>query len=99
MAIRTDAEARILPRALAGATVLQIVSSLADEPAARATLDIAHALVRAGARAIIAGQDGVLVNELKSFGGEWLPFANTTVNPLRLRRNAEALTRFVAAER
>ena len=100
MAIRTaDAEARVLPRALAGATVLQIVPALRRRAAARTTVDIAHALVRPAPAPSSPARDGALVNELKSFGGEWLPFANATVNPLRLRRNAEALSEFIAVER
>jgi glycosyltransferase involved in cell wall biosynthesis len=93
------AEARVLPRTLAGATVLQIIPSLRDHVLARGTVGIAHALVHAGARAIVAGENGPLVNEVKSFGGEWLPFTTTTINPLRLRRNAERLEKFVADER
>ena len=63
-----DAEgARVLPRTLAGATVMQIVPALADEPMVRETLGIAHALVHAGTRAIVAGEPGALVDHLKSF--------------------------------
>ena len=95
-----DAEgARVLPRTLAGATVMQIVPALADEPMVRETLGIAHALVHAGTRAIVAGEPGALVDHLKSFGGEWLPFTNATWSPPRLRRNAEALDTFIAQER
>ena len=90
---------RILPRSLAGATVLQIVSSLHDEPAARATVDVAHALVRAGARAIVAAEHGRLVDGLRSFGGEWLALASATFSPAKLRRNADTLDTLVAAER
>jgi glycosyltransferase involved in cell wall biosynthesis len=101
MAIKTDdvAGARMLPRTLAGATVLQIIPALRESPVARATIDIAQALVRAGARAIVAAERGPLVNEIKSFGAEWLPFASTTVNPFRIRRNADRLETFVADER
>jgi glycosyltransferase involved in cell wall biosynthesis len=93
------AETRVLPRTLAGATVLQIVPALHDTAQVRTTIGTARALVRAGARAIIAGERGALVDELKSFGGEWLPFACATFNPAKLRRNAEALEKFVATER
>src|SRR5438552_5344460 len=93
------AETRVLPRALAGSTVMQIVHSLRAETDARATLDVARALVLAGARAIVAGESGPLVAELKSFGGEWVPFASATLNPIKLRRNAEALGAFLAAQR
>ena len=87
MAIRAAdaAEARVLPRTVAGATVLQIVPSLQDQAAIRATVDVARTLVQAGARAIVAGEDGPLVEELKSFGGEWLPFVSATFNPISCR--------------
>ncbi|HSN34081.1 MAG TPA: glycosyltransferase [Ideonella sp.] len=55
--------------------------------------------MQSGARAIIAGDGGPLVGELRAFGGEWLPLPNDTWNPLRIRANARALTRLIAAER
>jgi glycosyltransferase involved in cell wall biosynthesis len=99
VSVADAAEARVLPRTLAGATVLQLVPALRDTPQVCATIGIARALVQAGARAIVAGEHGALVDELRSFGGEWLPFASATFNPAKLRRNAEALEKFVAAER
>lgn len=91
--------ARVLPRTLAGATVMQIVPALNDEPMVRETLGIAHALVHAGTRAIVAGEAGPLVDHLKTFGGEWLPFANAGWSPWRLRRSAAALGAFITQER
>ena len=101
MAISPDdiAAGRVLPRTLARATVLQIVPVLRNDASVWATLGVARALVQAGARAIVAGENGPLVNELKSFGGEWLPFSGATAHPRRLRSNAAALEAFVAAER
>jgi glycosyltransferase involved in cell wall biosynthesis len=90
---------RAPPRRLAGATVLQIIPALSDSPAARAALNVASALRRAGARAIIAAQGGPLGGELMASGGEWLPLASATVNPLRVRRNARVLEKFITAER
>ena len=58
----------------------------------------AHTLVRAGGRAIVAGEDGALVDELKGFGGEWLAYADTTFNPLKLRQNVELLASLLAKE-
>ena len=92
-------EARVLPRALAGATVLQIITALRDSTEARTAVSIARALVHAGARAIVAAGEGPLVNDLKSFGGEWLPFASATMNPFRLRRNADRLEPVLINER
>jgi glycosyltransferase involved in cell wall biosynthesis len=87
------------PRTLAGATVLQIVPALHDSPQARTTVSAARALVQVGARAIVAGERGELADELKSFGGEWLPFASATMNLTKLRANAETLDKFIATER
>src|SRR5688572_12114689 len=92
------AEVRALPRTLAGATILQIVPALRDTSQVRTTISAARALVHVGARAIVAGERGELVEELKSFGGEWLPFSSTTFSPAKLKANAEALDKFVAAE-
>ena len=61
------------PRSLAGATILQLVPALRDDPAGHAAVDIALTLLQSGARAIVAGEGGPLVGELRAFGGEWLP--------------------------
>jgi glycosyltransferase involved in cell wall biosynthesis len=100
MAITADSsEQRVLPRTLAGATVLQIVAALRETPQVRTTISAARALVQVGARVIMAGERGELVDELKSFGGEWLSLSSATVNPAKLRANAETLDKFLAAER
>ena len=87
------------PRSLAGATILQLVPALQDDPPGRAAVDIALALLQSGARAIVAGEGGPLVGELRAFGGEWLPMTNDTANPFRLRSNARFLATLIAAER
>jgi glycosyltransferase involved in cell wall biosynthesis len=92
-------EQRVPPRTLAGATILQIVPALREETVARAAVDIARVLLQFGARALIAAEDGPLVNELNASGAEWIPFAADTVNPLRLRANARAIEQLIAAER
>jgi glycosyltransferase involved in cell wall biosynthesis len=92
-------ESQLSPRTLAGATILQIVPALREEPVARTAVNVAHALLQFGARAMIAANDGPLVAELKSFGGEWVPLVNATINPLKLRKNAQTLERLIAHER
>jgi glycosyltransferase involved in cell wall biosynthesis len=87
------------PRSLAGATILQLVPSLRDDPAGHAAVDIALTLLQAGARAMIAGDGGPLVGELRAFGGEWLPMINDTLNPLRIRANARTIAQLIAGER
>ena len=91
--------ARNKPRSLAGATILQLVPALRDDPPGRAAVDIALTLLQSGARAIVAGDGGPLVGELRAFGGEWLPMPNDTINPLRIRGNARLLAKLIAAER
>jgi glycosyltransferase involved in cell wall biosynthesis len=86
-------------RSLPGSTVLQIVPALGDEHAAWAALEVALALLRSGARAIVAGGDGPLVAKLQGLGGEWIHMDATTANPLRVRANARAIGELAAAER
>ena len=92
-------DTHVSPRTLAGATILQIVPTLHEEPAARTSVDVAHALLQSGARALIASEDGPLVAELKAFGGEWVPLVNDTVNPFKLRSAARMLEQLIATER
>src|SRR5262249_16183488 len=92
-------EREVHPRTLAAATVLQIVPALREEPVARTALNVAAALREIGARAIVAGEDGPLVEELTGSGGEWVPLVNATVNPFQLRRSARTLERLIASER
>ena len=96
--IKVPAQPRA-PRTLAGATILQIVPVLREEPLAHAAVDTALTLLQAGARAIVAGDGGPLVGELRAFGGEWIPMANDTYNPLALRRNIHMLERMIGNER
>jgi glycosyltransferase involved in cell wall biosynthesis len=90
---------RIPPRTLAGATILQIVPALREEAVARTAVNVAHALLQWGARALIAAEGGPLVEELTAAGAEWIPYADVTINPLKLRANARLLERLIALER
>lgn len=87
------------PQSLPGATVLQIVPALDESPIAFAAVDVAHALLRSGARAIVAGRDGPLVSSLQRLGGEWIHLETTSRNPLRTRAAASSILDLVAAER
>lgn len=87
------------PRTLAGATILQIVPALQEEPTARSAVNVAHVLLMAGARVLVAAEDGPLANELTTAGAEWIPMVNASVNPFRLRRNARELERLIGLER
>lgn len=87
------------PRSLAGATILQLTPALQDDPPGRTAVDIALALLQSGARAIVAGDEGPLVGELRAFGGEWLPMRTDTARLWRIQRNASELGNLIAAER
>src|SRR5450432_1000471 len=82
---------RVPRHTLAGATILQIVPALHEEPNVRAAVNVAFALLQAGARALVAADDGPLVGEIRAFGGEWVELSNATTSPLRLRKNARVL--------
>jgi glycosyltransferase involved in cell wall biosynthesis len=92
-------ETQDVARTLAGATILQIVPALREGPVARTALNVAYALLQWGARALIAAEDGPLSEELGAFGGEWVPLANATVNPFKLRSSARVLEGLIASER
>jgi len=87
------------PRVLAGAAILQIVPALRDDAIGHAAMDTAVALLQAGARTIIAGDDGPLVGELRALGGEFLPLRRESFNPVQLRSNARFLHDYVLTER
>src|SRR5882724_5320175 len=94
-----SSDTHVPPRTLAGATILQIVPALRESPVARTAVNVAHALLQSGARALIAADDGPLVAELKSLGDEWVPLVNATINPFKLRRSARTLEQLIASER
>jgi glycosyltransferase involved in cell wall biosynthesis len=86
-------------RALAGATTLQILPALNDDSAVRGALTISRALLRAGARSLIASDAGPLVNEFEAQGSEWIAFSNAHVNRWNLLRAADALESIINTER
>src|SRR5438067_721865 len=89
----------VSPRTLAGATVLQIVPALCEEPVARTAVDVAHALLQSGARALVAAEGGPLADDLRAGGGEWVPLVNARANPFKLRTCGHMLERLIASER
>ena len=89
----------VSPRTLAGATILQIVPALQEEPVARTAVDVAHALLQSGARALVAAEGGPLADDLRAGGGEWVPLVNARANPFKLRTCGHMLERLIASER
>jgi glycosyltransferase involved in cell wall biosynthesis len=86
-------------RGLPGATILHILPALIETPAARAVVDTAVALLRSGARVLVAAEDGPLNSELQGLGGEWVRFVTESTNPIAATRNARTLANLVATER
>jgi glycosyltransferase involved in cell wall biosynthesis len=97
--VMTETAAPKTVRGLPGATVLQILPALIETPAARAAVDVAVALLRSGARVIVAAEDGPLNGELQGLGGEWIRLVTDTTNPLALSRNARTIANLVTTER
>src|SRR5258708_13461170 len=86
-----DAIAPKAARGLPGATVLQILPALTETPAARAAVDVAVALLRSGARVIVAAEEGPLNADLQGLGGEWVRLVTDSANPLALSPNPNTL--------
>src|SRR3954447_26753599 len=95
----TEGAPRRAMRGLPAATVLQILPALDETPAARTAVDTAVALLRSGARVIVAAEDGPLNSDLQGLGGEWVRLVTESANPLTVSRNARTLANLVATER
>lgn len=87
-----------ISRRLAGRTILQVVPELSAGGVERTAVDIAAALVAAGARALVASEGGRLVGELQALGGEWLPFPAKTKNPMKMWENVSGLGKLARDE-
>ncbi len=79
--------------------MLQIIPGLEAGGAERTTIDIAEALGRIGARALVATEGGRLVGELQAKGGEWLPFPAGSKNPAAMLWNARGLAALIRREK
>jgi glycosyltransferase involved in cell wall biosynthesis len=84
---------------LAGRTILQVIPRLDAGGAERTTIDVAAALVEAGARAFVASEGGRLASELQAVGGVLLPFPAATKNPIAMALNARKLARLILNEK
>jgi len=84
---------------LRGRTILQIIPRLDAGGAERTTVDIAEALVRVGARALVVTEGGRLVPELEAKGGVVISFPAATKNPLSMFQNIFRLRALCAREK
>ncbi|MFM1816978.1 MAG: hypothetical protein RLZ98_3673 [Pseudomonadota bacterium] len=79
-------------------TILQIIPNLDTGGAELATVEIAAALVAAGARALIATEGGRLADRLRAAGGEIVPLPVASKNPATIIRNVGRLAELVERE-
>ena len=83
---------------LAGRTILQIIPRIDAGGAERTTIDVAAALVAAGARALVASEGGRLTSELQAAGGLLAPFPAAAKNPISMLLNSRRLARLIIDE-
>ncbi len=79
-------------------TVLQVVPRLDAGGAERIVVELAAALAAAGGRALVAGEAGRLVDELKARGGIWIPLKAASKNPVTILAHGKRLARIITAE-
>ncbi len=84
---------------LLGRTVLQVIPRLDAGGAERTTIDIAEALVAAGARALVASEGGRMASDLQAVGGVLIPFPAASKNPVAMFFNMRRLARYIIRER
>ena len=81
---------------LRGATILQVIPHLAAGGAERTTIEVAEALVAAGAAALVVSAGGRLEKELVRVGGELIRLESApTKNPMEIRANANRIAKLV----
>ena len=79
-------------------TILQVIPRLEEGGAERTTIEIAEALVKAGARALVASEGGRLETELAVVGGEILRLPLASKMPHRIVLNARGIAELVSRE-
>ena len=78
---------------LSGACVLQVIPALETGGAERTTLEVARALVAAGARSVVASEGGGLVPRLQAEGSCHVQLPVASKNPVRMAHNRRLLRR------
>ena len=78
-------------------TILQVVPRLETGGSELTTIEIAEALTRAGATALVATEGGRMAKTVLQAGGEIIPMPVASKNPLTMLANARKLTRLIEA--
>ncbi len=79
-------------------TILQIIPRLDTGGAERAVVEISDAVVKAGGRALVVGEQGRLSADVIAAGGEIIDLPAATKNPVRMLVNARALAKLIRSE-
>jgi glycosyltransferase involved in cell wall biosynthesis len=77
-------------------TILQVVPRLDAGGSEQAAVEIAEALVGAGASALVATEGGRMATAITDGGGEIIPLPVASKNPLTILANARRLARLIA---
>lgn len=80
-------------------TLLQVVPELETGGAEQTTIDVAHAVVRAGGRALVATRGGRMAARLVADGGRLAQMPVQTKNPLVMLGNAARLADLIRREK
>ena len=80
---------------MAEVTILQVVPRLDTGGSEQATVEIAEALTRAGARALVATAGGRMATAVIQAGGEVVTLPVASKNPLTMLANARRLERLI----
>lgn len=80
-------------------TLLQVVPELDTGGAEQTTIDVAHAVVRAGGKALVATRGGRMAARLEADGGRLAQMPVQTKNPLVMLGNAARLVDLIRREK
>ena len=80
-------------------TLLQVVPELETGGAEQTTIDVAHAIVRAGGKALVATRGGRMASRLEADGGRLAQMPVQTKNPLVMLGNAARLVDLIRKEK
>ena len=80
-------------------TLLQVVPELETGGAEQSTIDVAHAVVRAGGGALVATRGGRMTARLEADGGRLAQMPVQTKNPLTMLGNAARLVSLIRQEK
>jgi glycosyltransferase involved in cell wall biosynthesis len=80
---------------MADVTILQVVPRLDAGGSEQAAVEIAEALARAGARALVATDGGRMATAFTDAGGEIVPLPMASKNPVTILANARRLARLI----